>query len=149
MIFFFSSKISQKICNFLRKDFFLENTCALCPCFLTLPSTQARCLGRAFRGRAPQITACALPSKKRAPCAQKESNRPGATRVCFGACAPPKYCLCPPSVSKVLFQDKKHECTPKLSLRFCAEDLFFVFTLEFVGKKRDPHHQIPPRPVRQ
>ena len=48
----------------------------------------------AFRGRVPQIIACALPSED---CAPKESNRPGATGVHFGpvppqntACAPPK-----------------------------------------------------------
>ena len=48
----------------------------------------------------PQITACAPSSEKCAPpsenCAPKESNRPGATGVHFGVCAPPKILLVPP-----------------------------------------------------
>ena len=54
--------------------------------------------------------------------------------------------LCPPSVSKVSFQDEKHEWMLRRSLRFCGEDLFFFlfFTPEFVGKNRNTHHKIPP-----
>ena len=36
----------------------------------------------------------------------KESNRPCATGLHFRVCVPQKYYLCPPSVSKVSFQDE-------------------------------------------
>ena len=104
-------------------------------------------------GPCPQITACATPSEKCALQARimprnKVTGLVPLARI-LGTVPPPKYCLCPPSMSKVSFQDKKLECTPRVSIRFCAKDLFLVSTIEFVGKERDPHHWIPPRPVRQ
>ena len=84
-------------------------------------------------------------------CAPQISNRLGATGVHFGACAPQSTASAPPppSVSKVSIQDEKHEWMPRWNLRFCAKDLlFFVFTVEFVGKGRDPHHKIASRPAR-
>ena len=97
------------------------------------PPDQARRHGGHFR---------AVPSQIINACAPKERNRPGATSVHFGACAPQKNCLFLLSVSKISFQDEKYECTPKLSLRFRAEDVLFflVFTPEFVDQKRDPYH---------
>ena len=64
--------------------------------------------------------------------ALKESNRSGATGVCFGACAPPKYCLSPPSVRKVRSKTKTtNDRTPRRSLRFRAKHFFMVFTPKF------------------
>ena len=100
--------------------------------------TKAQRNGETFRGRALQITACALQAKIVPPsesCARKESNRPGSTGVHFRACTPQQYCLCPPSVSEISFQDKKHHYTLRLSLKFCAEDLFFVLHPRICGQK--------------
>ena len=50
-------------------------------------------------GPCPPKSLLVPPKRKVCPpcegCALKESNRPGATEVRFGACAPPKYCLWP------------------------------------------------------
>ena len=37
-LFFSTAEISRKICDFLRKDLFFQNTCALCPWFSALAS---------------------------------------------------------------------------------------------------------------
>ena len=107
-----------------------------------------------FRGGATQITACAPPARNVPP---KQEMCPQArivpqTKVtgpvpleCISGLVPPQNTArAPPSVSKVSFQDEKYEWRPRRSLRFNAEDPFFVFTPEFVD--RDPHHK-PPRPV--
>ena len=75
------------------------------------------------RGRAPEITACA-PRARIAP--QRKLTAWCHLSAFWG--------LCPPSVSKLSFQDEMHDWTS-------AEDLFLVST--FVGKNRDPHHKIP------
>ena len=60
---------------------------------------------------------------------------------CISGPVPPQNIACAPeSVRKISFQEEKHEWTRRLSLRFRAEDFILVFTLEFVGKKQDPHH---------
>ena len=63
-------------------------------------------------------------------------------------CAFPKYCLCPPSASKVSFQFEKHEWTPRRILKFRAEGLFFSLHPNFAGKNRDLCHNIPSYPAR-
>ena len=89
---------------------------------------------------------CLYPSED---CAPKESNRTGTTGAYFGACAPPKYCLCPPSVRKASFQDEKHEWTKILrrSLRFRAEDLVFWSSPQICGQepKLAPLDSVVPR----
>ena len=57
--------------------------------------------GGAFRGRAPEITACVYRARNVPPsedCAPKESNRPRATEVHFGAYAP-RNTACAPQAS--------------------------------------------------
>ena len=93
------------------------------------------------------------PSEKYVPssedCAQKESNRAGATGMHFGAYTPKILLVIPSSVGKVSLQDEKHKWItrrPK-TLRWRLF-LFSVFTPEFAGKNRDPHHKILLRPAR-
>ena len=102
--------------------------------------------GGHFGAVSPQITPCASPNKKSAPQAkfvpQKKVTCP-VQLECISSTVPVQNTACAPeSVSKISFQEEKHVWTRTLSLRFRAEDIFvlLVFTTEFVGKKRDPHH---------
>ena len=61
----------------------------------------------AFRGRALPPSEKYVPSSEY--CAQKESNRAGATGVHFGACTSKILLVIPSSVGKVLLQDEKHK----------------------------------------
>ena len=71
------------------------------------------------------------PSKDRSP---KQSNRSSATGVHFGACAPPKCCLCPTSLSKVSFCDENTSERHNEDLDFATKTDFLVFTPEFKVK---------------
>ena len=68
--------------------------------------------------------------------ASKESNKPAATGMQFGPWAPQKILLVPSQVwVKFSFRTKKLKGTPRLSLKFCAEDLCFSLSSRIYGQK--------------
>ena len=120
----------------------------MCP----INQSQARHHGRAFRNRAPQVTASAPQTRnlppKRGLC-PKESNRFGANGVQFGAWDPlntdnqpsicgqePLFCrFCDEDLFFLFFFFGLHLRICRILCIFLEEDLFFlVFTLEFEGK---------------
>ena len=93
---------------------------------------------RGISGSFLQIIACASQARIVTPQARVVPKkkvagpvpRAGISRLC----PPPNHCLSPPKVSKVTFGEKKLgqvESTPCSRLRFCDDDLFFVFDLVF------------------
>ena len=107
----------------------------------------------AFRGRAPP-THCLCPQEKNVlPQATilppKESNKPSATGVHFGVCAPPKILLVPPKREQSLVPGRKTRVNAKTKPKISRQDLFFrSSSLNLWSKHRDPHHKIPPFPSR-
>ena len=103
--------------------------------YIELTIVQARRHRGVFQGGVPP-NYCLCPPKREV-CSQarivpqKKVTGPVSLECISGLCSPPKkYCSCPPNVSKNTFQDKTHQRTPRLNLRFRAKDLFLVFTLQ-------------------
>ena len=102
----------------------------------------------------PEISYCAPPSEK---CASKARVVPGNNVTgpipleCILGPVPPQNTACaPPNVSKVSFQDEKHECPPRSSLSFAPKTfvLFRPSTLNSGARSEIPtirFRRIPPR----
>ena len=100
--------IDSASCYSFKNIFFVN--CVLFGWFTDITIfAQVRCHRGVFRGSAPLTTARAPPSDNRAP---KENNWPGATGAYLGGL------YFPEREYEVLFQDEKHEWTPKQSLSF-------------------------------
>ena len=97
--------------------------------------------GGAFRGHAPKSLLVPPQAKsvplKRGLCPERKKQARchwSAYRGLFLK----KILLVPPSVSKISFQKEKHEWTPRLSLRFCAEDFFWSSLLNLWPRSEIP-----------